>query len=221
MAELPIDLRQLEPVRGAHDILRYLYNQADHVADGDDIMDDLGLSSRGWDKAKRRLVTRGYIQMQGDYAYELTSKGADSAQILLEHDGASGAQDDDGKVERQVVVALPRNLVLGQTSPMMIGFEPKDEFSDSASLVLRVSTTYADLGDFEEMVTLDSDTHIIETTITPQAYNQARIKLEVFQFSPGGDDLSECGGMYVDVVVLESGDTGEMIGYGVDLEFEQ
>jgi hypothetical protein len=59
----------------------------------------------------------------------------------------------------------------------------------------------------------------METTIKPQSYYQARIKLEVYQFSSGGDDLYNCGGMYVDVAVLESGDTGELIGYGADLEF--
>ncbi|MDQ7025857.1 MAG: hypothetical protein Q9P44_09890 [Anaerolineae bacterium] len=221
MAELPIDLRQLEPVRGALNILRYLYKQDNYAADGDDIMDDLGLSSRGWDKAKRRLVTRSYIQMQTDFIYELTSKGKESAQILLDFDGA----DDDGgagdeKLQRQVVLALPRNLVFGQTSALKIGIEPSDNFGEDASLVLRITAINADIGDWNEMVTLNSDALIVETTITPQPYQQARIKLEVYQFSPAGDDLSDCGGMYVDVAVLESGDTGEMIGYSADLEFE-
>lgn len=221
MAELPIDLRQLEPVRGALDILRYLSKQDDHAADGDDIMDDLDLSARGWDKAKRRLVTRKYIQMRSDYVYELTSKGQESAQTLLEFDGMSGdAGASDDKLQRQMVIALPRNLVVGQTSILKIGFEPNNDFGEDASLVLRMSAINADVGDWNEMVTLSSDALIVETTIKPQPYSQARIKLEVYQFSPAGDDLSECGGLYVDVAVFESGNTGEMIGYGADLEFE-
>jgi hypothetical protein len=223
MAELPLDLRQLEPVRGALDVLRYLYKQSGNAADGDDIMDGLGLSERGWDKAKRRLVTRSYIVMQSgsDYIYELTSKGKESAKILLEFDASGGGgDDDDGKIERQVVIALPRNLVLGQTSTLKVGIEPYEGFGDDASLIIRVSSLYADLGDWEEMVTLGSDALVLETTIKPQPYQQARIKLEVYQFSPEGDDLSECGGMYVDVDVAEAGSIGEIIGYGANLEFE-
>ena len=221
MAELPIDLRQLEPVRGALDILRYLYQQDGYAADGDEIMDNLGLSERGWDKAKRRLVTRNYIQMQSDYIYELTRKGQESGKTLKEYDaGGGGAEEDDEKVERQIVIALPRNLVLGQTSPLKVGIEPYADFGDESTLVMRMSTINADLGEWNEIVTLSSDAFILETTIKPQPFHQARIKLEVYEFSPGGDDLVECGGMYVDVNVLESGDPGELIGYGSSLEFE-
>lgn len=221
MAELPIDLRQLEPVRGALDIIRYLYKQDGHAADGDDIMDDLDLSSRGWDKAKRRLVTRGYIQMQTDYIYELTYKGEESAGILTAYDADGGGADDgEDKIERQVVIAVPRNLVYGITSPLQVAIEPLDDFGDDASLIIRLSTTYAELGEWNEMVSLGSDALILESTIKPEQYTQARIKLEVYQFSPDGDDLSECGGMYVDISVLASGDTGEMIGYGATLELE-
>jgi hypothetical protein len=221
MTELPIDLRQLEPVKGALDILRYLYKQTGFVADGDDIMDNLSLSERGWDKAKRRLVTLNYIQMQGDYSYELTRKGQQRAQILKEYDADGGAgDDDDEKVQRQVVIALPRNLVLGKISPLKIGIEPYDGFGDDATLVMRMSAMNADIGEWNEMVTLGSEAFILETTIKPQPFHQARIKLEVYEFSPGGDDLLECGGMYVDVNVLEAGDPGEIIGYGANLEFE-
>jgi hypothetical protein len=221
MAELPIDLRQLEPVRGALDILRYLYKQSGHAADSDDIMDGLGLSERGWDKAKRRLVTRSYIQMQTDYIYELTSKGKESAKILLEFDASGGGgSGDDGKIQRQVVIALPRNLILGQTSTLKVGIEPYEGFGDAATLIMRLSLTYADLGEWEEMINLGSDAMILETTIKPQPYQQARIKLEVYQIAPDGDNISECGGMYVDVDVLEAGTVGEIIGYGANLEFE-
>lgn len=217
--ELPIELKQLEPVRGALEILRYLYTKPKYIADGDEIMDDLDLSARGWDKAKRRLVTRNYIQMRSDYTYELTRKGVQSAETLKQYD-AEGGGGSSSKLQRQVVLALPRNLVLGQTSPLKIGIEPNDDFADETSLVMRLSTRYADLGEWNEMVTLGSDALIVETTIKPQMYNQARIKLEVFQFAPNGDDMSVCGGLYVDVAVLESGATGEMIGYGANLEFD-
>jgi hypothetical protein len=220
MARLPIDLQQLEPVRGALEIIRYLYQQTNHAADGDAIMDDLDLSERGWDKAKRRLVTRSYIQMQSQYIYELTSKGVESARILIEYDASGGADEGDDKVQRQVVLALPRNLVLGQTVPLKVGIEPYEGFGEDANLILRMSALYADLGEWEEMVTLGAEALIVETTITPQPYQQARIKLEVYQFSPEGDDLSECGGLYVDIGVLAAGAAGEIIGYSAQLEFD-
>jgi hypothetical protein len=220
MAELPIDLIQLQPVRGALDILRYLYKQNDYAADGDDIMDDLGLSSRGWDKAKRRLVTRSYIQMRSDYIYELTSKGVESAETLKAYDAGGGADDDDDKIHRQLVIALPRNLVLGKTSPMKVGIEANSDMDEDASLVMRLSAIHADVGEWNEMITMGSDALILDTTVKPHPFHQIRLKIEVYQFSPSGDDLSQCGGMYVDVAVLETGDPGEMIGYAVDLEFD-
>jgi hypothetical protein len=218
MSELPMDLQQLETVRGAFEILKYLDDQADNAADGDDIMDDLDLSSRGFDKAKRRLVTRGYIQMRSDYSLELTPKGSESAAILKEY-GGDDSGGNDGAIERQLVVVLPRNLVLAQTSPLQIGIEPSDEFEGDTSVIVRVSATYADLGDFNEMATLSANALVLETTITPQNYDHARIKVEVYMLSAGGDELKACGGIYVDIVVLASGNTGESIAYGGDLSF--
>ena len=83
MAELSNDLKKIETVQGAFEILKYLYAKDNNAADGDDIMDDLELSTRRFDKAKRRLVTRNYIQMRSDYIYELTRKGLENAELLF------------------------------------------------------------------------------------------------------------------------------------------
>jgi hypothetical protein len=79
---------------------------------------------------------------------------------------------------------------------------------------------HADLGNFEESFAVSSDAHVIETTVAPQQFDQVRLRLEVYQLSTGGDDLNACGGMYVDVDVLPSGSTGEMIAYGIGMEFD-
>jgi len=218
MAELPQELQKLRTVRGALEILAYLYTKPNYVADPDDIMDDLDMSARRFDKAKRRLVTTGYIQMRGDYMYELTTKGEESADLLVsmaEEDNAAAAS----KIQREVVLALPRNLVSGQESPLQIGFAPNSAQS-STEVVLRLQAINAELGDLDEVVQLNASKQIIETTIVPQQYDQARLRLEVYQLSPSSDDLTECGGLYVDVHVLDSGDTGEMIGYSGTLEFQ-
>src|SRR5689334_19231476 len=150
MTELPIDLRKLEPVGSAFDILTYLYDAEDYAADGDSIMEDLDISSRRFDKAKRRLVTTGYIQMRSDYYYELTRKGVESAEILANYEG-KGSSGSDG-VQRQVLLVLPRNLVYGQSSTLQVAIAPSDEFPAQADLIVRLAATYAKLGDFDEMV---------------------------------------------------------------------
>lgn len=216
MAELPSDLKKLETVRGAFDILKYLYAIPNHAADGDDIMDDLELSVRRFDKAKRRLVTRNYIQMRSDYLYELTRKGVESSETLVAFDGANSDDEDTG-ILRQLAVVVPRNFVYGQPSPLKIGISPNQEMQESATLIVRVTPINADLGDYNEMVTLDHNALVVETSITPQAFDKARIKVEVYQMQD--DDFSELGGMYLDVVIVESGDTGDDYAYTTDLSF--
>lgn len=216
MAELSMDLKKLETVRGAFDILTYLYRQPNHMADGDDIMDDLDLSSRRFDKAKRRLVTRSYIQMSDDYIYELTYKGVESAEELVAFDKANGG--DEGGIQRQLAVVVPRNFVYGQTSDLKVGIEPNDAFTDMANIVVHVNLTHATLGDFNEIAQLTGDALVLETTITPDAYDKARIKVEVYQMQGGAN--KKVGGMYVDVLVMEDGDTGDNFAYTADLMFE-
>ncbi|MCA9912598.1 MAG: hypothetical protein KC496_04600 [Anaerolineae bacterium] len=219
MADLPLDLQKLQTVRGALEILVYLYGRPDFVADPDDIMDDLDMNTRRFDKAKRRLVTTGYIQMRGDYLYELTPKGEESAELLthmVEQDEAQSAN----KVQREIVLALPRNLVAGQESPLQIGFAPQLE-QGHTDIILRLQAIHAEIGDYDEIIHLNANKHIIETTIQPLAYDQARLRLEVFQTSASSDDLTDCGGLYVDVLVMDGGDTGEMMGYSATLEFEK
>lgn len=218
MAELPMELKKLETVRGAFEILKYLHGLDGHAADGDDIMDDLELSTRRFDKAKRRLVTRNYIQMQGDYVYELTRKGLESAETLIEFEGGGGAGSETNGITRQLAMILPRNFVYGQTSPLKIGIAPDSSFIDVTNLVVRLSPINAQLGDFNEMATLDSKGLIMETTVTPEAFDKARIKVEVYQMK--NDDFAELGGMYVDVIIVDEGNTGAEYAYTTDLTFE-
>lgn len=219
MSELPIDLRKLEPVGSAFDILTYLFNADDYAADGDSIMEDLDISSRRFDKAKRRLVTTGYIQMRSDYYYELTRKGVESAEVLANYEGG-GSGGSEG-VQRQLLLVLPRNLVYGQSSQLQLAIAPSDEFQGEADLVIRLQATNAKLGDFNEMVKLGNDKLVLDTSISPEAFDQARIKVELYQLDSSGEDLTACGGMYVDVAVLPSGKTGDVIAYGIDASFPQ
>lgn len=218
--ELPLELQQLEPVAGAFEILTYLWSKPSGASD-DTIMEDLDMSARRFDKAKRRLVTRSYIQMRSDYVYELTARGRESAEIIAEYQSAGGGNVSSGsKIQREVVLAIPRNLIAGQSAPLKVGFEPLEGFRTSADIVVRLSALYADLGEWNEMLRLSEDALVVETSITPQHFNQVRLTLEVMQFSEDGESITECGGMFVDVAVLDKGDTGSLIAYGTSMEFD-
>lgn len=217
MSQLPMELRRLQPVRGALELLTYLSESSSGAADADEIVEDLSMSDRSFNKVIRRLVTTQYIQMRSDYVYELTQKGRNAAQTLAEFEG-QGA--DATGITRQVIIAVPRNLVAGQISPLYIGFAPESSFAQETDVIVQLDGQYLELGDFDEMVKLNRDSAVVETTIAPQEYDQGRLKLHVFQLSAGGDDLNEAGGMYVDIAVLPGGDTGELIAYGAEMSFK-
>jgi predicted transcriptional regulator len=211
-------LRKLESLPGALEIIRYLDESDTGYADMDDITYDLDMSSRRFGKATRRLVTNGYIQMRSDYVYELTQKGKESADELRQYDEA--APDDSDSLTRPVLLAVPRNLIAGQTSPLILGMPADRDFPGTLDLVLRVEPIHAELGAFNEMVQVGTDEFVTETTITPGNRTQARLRVQVFHLKDNGNDLAMCGGMYIDVAVLEEGDTGEMIAYSTDIEFD-
>lgn len=221
MAELPLHLKQLEPLPSALDILRFLYELGDHAADLDDICDELDISERRFRKATRRLVTTDYITMRSDMVYELTQKGMDAGEELATYDAAAG--DDSGdKLQRRMIVVLPRVLVAGESAVLQYGFEPTAQgFESPVNLVVRFETTHADLSsDSDEQISVGSHAFVERLEITPHYYDRARLKVQVYQLSADGDDLTDCGGMYVDLFVEENArEHNPMIAYGVDLLF--
>lgn len=223
MTELPLHLKQLQPLPSALDIIRFLNDQPEVTADLDVICDGLDISERRFRKAMRRLVTTGYAQMRSDFVYQLTQKGQLAAEELAEHDSKSPLADTDNgqKIQRQVVLAIPRTLVAGRETQIHIGFpaDPEKRFNPPADVVLRVSGTYADIN-ADEMIQLGNDVARQSLKLTPDWYDQVRLKVEVFQLSPSGDDVSRCGGMYVDVDVTPDGDEGGWVAYSTDVEFD-
>ena len=119
-----------------------------------------------------------------------------------------------------MLLAVPRNLIAGQTSPLILGFPAESDFPGTLDLVLRLEPIHAELGAFNEMVQVGADEFVTETTLTPANRTQVRLRLQVFHLKDGGNDLALCGGMYVDIAVLEAGDTGEMIAYSTDIDFD-
>jgi hypothetical protein len=222
--ELPMHLKQLEALPSALDIIRYLANHPLGAADPEEICADLNISDIRFRKAMRRLVTNNYMQMRSDQKYELVRKGISSAEELAAYDAE--APDNSGlalgMVAREMVVALPRQLATGQTVTAYVGFKPHDGtgFETAADVVLRLEAVHGYLNTTDEMVRLDKRSYRKAIDITPENYDQLRLKIKVFQLSDDGEDLHDCGGIYVDVDVVEDHPIPNMIAYNADIQFK-
>src|SRR5690606_22826113 len=80
MMDLPSHLRALPP--SDVDVIRYLNKLDMKMAGVEDICEEVGLSERGFGKAIRSLVTKGYVVMDGDQIYRLTDQGSDVAEEI-------------------------------------------------------------------------------------------------------------------------------------------
>lgn len=94
--ELPFYLRILPPE--ALEVLAY-YRRLDHtIAYANSMITATGLSERGFGKAIRRLVTKGYLVLDGDQRYRLTEHGQRAVDDLPDSMGVRGelssVQDD-------------------------------------------------------------------------------------------------------------------------------
>jgi hypothetical protein len=222
VAELPLHLKQLEALPSALDILRYLATAPDNAAYSDTIADDLNISETRCGKALRRLVTNQYVVMRSDRVYELGRKGAVAAQELAEYDATAPKGGlPAGKLPRELVVALPRQLVSGQATDVLVGFAPYygDGFNTPTDVIVRFDALYATLSSRDEMLKLDNGAYRQTLTITPQAHDQLRLKVQVFQLSEDGEDLTDCGGMYVDVDVVTQAHINPQIAYNTMILF--
>ena len=66
-----------------------------------------GLSERGFGKHIRRLVTAGYVVMDGNQIYRLTTKGGEVADELAEYDANAPADDDDEDTSAEQYMRRP------------------------------------------------------------------------------------------------------------------
>lgn len=227
MAELPFHLKTLEPLNGALDILRYLAQVDAPTADADEICDYLDLSDRSFSKAIRRLVTKGYVQMDGHQSYRLTEQGDSGATELAQYDAETGGGLGKPAVsnvrpveteERRLVVAVPDKLAVGQSNEVLLGFHDASTPSgNSAEIVARVSVINGQPDSPEDLIFSLSDDAMHQTLeVTPEPYTHVRLRVEVFQLGANPGDIFEAGGMYVDVPVSANG-SDNLSAYGTDI----
>lgn len=227
--ELPYHLKTLEPLTGALDILRYLGGLETPIADSDEICEALDLSDIGFRKAIRRLVTQGYVVMDGAMTYRIAERGREAYETLMEYDAenpAGDADDDEEEymqlVTRRLVVALPRTLTAEQPNAVVVGVEGADDeavLNTPADLVLRLSVLNGQPDKpLETAIALGNEPVQHNFSITPDAYKQVRVRVQVFQLGPNPDDINVSGGLYIDAdVTSASSSQPSFVAYGGNL----
>lgn len=230
MADLPYHLKALPPE--ALDVLRYYGKANQHVAQAVAITDGVGLSERTFGKAIRRLVTKGYVRMDGDQAYRLTDDGQEAVEELTAYDSESAdAPSNDQspirrKVNRHLLLVTPRQLKAGIPNEVYLAFYPaasNQQLSVPVDVVIRVSLLNAQPSRTQEVsFQLDNDLAFSSFQVTPGHYQQIRIRAEAYQLGPNPDDIEVVGGMYVDVDVTGDPLAGsELIAFGSDISLTE
>jgi hypothetical protein len=223
--ELPFHLQTLEPLPGALDIIRFLGARGEPDADVDAICQALDMSDRRFNKAIRRLVTKGYVQMVGDMTYTLTRDGRAAATTLAQYDGTfepstpAAPVEASGETTARLVVAVPKMLTAQRPNKVIVGIDG-DGISTSGELVVRLSVLNGDpFQPVDAIFTLEGEPIQYVYEVTPDAFDQVRIRVQVYQLGPNPDDISVSGGLYVDAGVSGSTAGGApMIAYGSDIK---
>jgi predicted transcriptional regulator len=226
--ELPFHLKALPPE--ALDVLRYFGNLDEPVAYADEISEGVGLSERTFGKVIRRLVTKGYLNMDGDQAYRLTDQGDSAVNELADYD-AETPQDKPARqaaaaqqVRHHAVLVMPRVLTANTPTKVHIGFEPGANSAAPADVVVRLSVINGEPNRPQEVsLDLSGGAESREFEVTAGAFKQVRLKVQVFQLGPNPDDIAVAGGMYVDADVTPVLDPAQarLVAYGTDLTFTQ
>lgn len=229
--ELPYHLKTLEPLAGALDILRYMGETEAPTADVDEICEALDISDRTFGKAIRRLVTKGYVTMEGEYTYRLTTQGYEAVETLAEYDETAPKTETityGGQITRRLVVAIPQTIPAQQPTIITVGLDGATDqdtgvLKSPEEMLLRVSVIHGQPAKPQDaLLKLSNSPLKHEFQVVPDAYQQIRIRVQVIQLGPNPDDVNMAGGLYVDTWVTPLPDQGPstLIAYGSDLTIQ-
>lgn len=133
---------------------------------------------------------------------------------------ASPAAPVAKKIARRMVLAVPQPLVANQPFDVLVGFHeapPDEQLPNTAQLVIRLSVVNGEPEAPEDALFALSNAHAHHAIqVTPGRYKEVRIRLEAYQMGASGG-IDEIGGMYVDVPVTESGQSGQWAAFGADV----
>jgi hypothetical protein len=149
--------------------------------------------------------------MDGAMTYRLTEQGREAVETLAEYDlehPPSETDEESGEfrmVTRRLIVALPQQMTAEQPNTVFVGVEGADNgamLDDPADIVLRLSVLNGQpITPVEAGVALGNGPVQHSFSVTPDAYRQVRVKVQVFQLGPNPDDINVSGGLYVDADV--------------------
>ena len=243
MTDLPFHLKTIEPLKGALDIIRLLGATDEQSVYADAICESLGLSERSFSKAIRRLVTKGYVVMDGEMEYRLSEQGQDSVEELRSYDEATGgglelvseseedqdfgiSESDDTNetrtVARRLVVAAPVQMVAQQANACTVGVHPASENAEidgTAELVVRVTIINGEPERPQDLIfSLDNEHAQQSLEIIPHLFSEIRLRVEAFQLGNNPGEIQQAGGMYFDIPVTTTDDNASQTAYGTDIE---
>ncbi|MEL6149030.1 MAG: winged helix-turn-helix domain-containing protein [Chloroflexota bacterium] len=227
MAQLPFELQKLPP--SALDVLRYFIVNGNNPADDVDIMDGAGLSERSFSKAIKRLVTKKFAEMDSQRMYTLTEKGHDLMQELAKYDeetGGGGAAKPAAPapssvsvapVQRRMVVVVPEPLMAGSESQVFVGINDGLN-GGSADVMVRVSCLNGEPAQQDTAISVNSGSTHTAFHVTPGEFTQMRLRVEAYQMDAFSGDLTNAGGMYVDVdITKDENESVQRSAYGTDV----
>jgi hypothetical protein len=228
--ELPFHLKALPPE--ALDVIRYFGGLGEQVAHADAITEGVGLSDRTFGKVIRRLVTKGYLQMDGDQAYRLSDQGQTAVEELAAYDETAPAEKPKREVvmeelPRRLVLAAPAELVAGQPAKMFVGFHaaaPDKQLAETRDVVVRLNVINGEPNrPLEVAFQLENDADYQTFTVTPGLYKRLRVRASVFQLGPNPDDITVAGGVYIDLDIAPQAEanTNQLTAYGGNITLTQ
>jgi hypothetical protein len=223
---MPLNLQSLPPE--ALDVLRFFGATGQTSAHADDITERAALSDRAFGKAIRRLVTKGYLIMDGDQIYRLSDAGKRAVADMLEYDlvtppedrdsAAAAANESARSAMRRLVLAAPRQLQAGASVTVSVGFEGAEEdeqLSGPAPVIVRLSVLHGEAAHPAE-ATLQVNNAPVQQQFQVMAgmYTRTRLRVQLFQSDESGYDIEPCGGLYADLSVGASA-ASEQAAWGV------
>ncbi|HYO87629.1 MAG TPA: hypothetical protein VER79_03220 [Candidatus Limnocylindrales bacterium] len=221
--EIPLNLQSLPPE--GLDVLRFFGATGQTSAHADEITERADLSDRAFGKAIRRLVTKGYLIMDGDQVYRLSDSGRRAVADMLEYDLVTPPEERDSAASsasarsalRRLVLAAPLALKSGEPASVIVGFEGAEDdelLAGPAPLVVRFSVVHGEAGSPAE-TTMQVENRPVQQQfqVTAGPYTRVRLRVQLFQSDESGYEIEPCGGLYADVPVSTTADS-TLVAYG-------
>ncbi|MCC6614417.1 MAG: hypothetical protein IT320_13130 [Anaerolineae bacterium] len=227
--EMPFHLKTLPSE--ALDILRFFAEHNENVAHTNAMIDGTGLNERRFGVALRRLVTKGYLIMDGYQTYRLSDNGRRAVDDLAAYDEsepeAAQAANESRIITRRLVLVVPRTLLSGQPTNVFVGFdEPEDTeyIEEPLNLLIRMQVVNSseDINpNKDSAMLLDNKAARQVFEIIAGAYTKLRLRCFVYQIENEEDAPTMAGGMYVDLNIAATPESVDrsLTAYGVDVQF--